>query len=166
MTHRYSRAEKGKWTSNETRPERRRPVQIPNRDNSALIEENKLTLIGRVTNPAVQKTQWVVEWFLQFWNKLEMRLPIELPSGDIIKVNLEYEKLEKHCFLCYSLRHEKDSCPLNRDNTSIDLRNQGISQRNTLRKLDESRRIHDSRRSGTRSSKDREADSRDQQRFS
>ncbi|CAN6881852.1 unnamed protein product [Brassica oleracea] len=66
-----------------------------------------------------------------------MRLPIELPSGDIIKVNLEYEKLEKHCFLCYSLRHEKDSCPLNRDNTSIDLRNQGISQRNTLRKLDE-----------------------------
>lgn len=98
--------------------------------------------------------------------KLEMRLPIELPSGDIIKVNLEYEKLEKHCFLCYSLRHEKDSCPLNRDNTSIDLRNQGISQRNTLRKLDESRRIHDSRRSGTRSSKDREADSRDQQRFS
>lgn len=66
MAHRYSRAEKGKWTVSETRSERRRPVQIPNRDNSTLIEENKLTLIGRVTNPTVQKTQWVVEWFLQF----------------------------------------------------------------------------------------------------
>lgn len=270
MAHRYSRVEKGKWTVSETRSERRRPVQIPNRDNSALIEENKLTLIGRVTNPTVQKTQWVVEWFLQFWNvegltgrelgpdlfqirfpseetlqsvlkkgpyhykrwmillqrwepvvsntfpskiafwirihgiplhywhedtvmaigkelgpiwdkdvdhgrvrvlidgleNLEMRLPIELPSGDVIKVNLEYEKLEKHCFLCFSLRHEKESCPLNRDNNSVDMRNQGISQQNTLRKLEESRRRNDSRRSGTRSSKDRDADSREYQRNS
>lgn len=35
--------------------------------------------------------------------KLEMRLPLELPSGDEIYVTLEYEKLEKHCFICYSL---------------------------------------------------------------
>ncbi|KAG2254156.1 hypothetical protein Bca52824_084292 [Brassica carinata] len=31
--------------------------------------------------------------------KLEMRLPIELPSGEVISVDLEYEKLEKHCFM-------------------------------------------------------------------
>lgn len=49
-------------------PERCLPIQIPNSDNSSLIEDNKLTLIGRVTNPAVQKTQWVVEWLLQYWN--------------------------------------------------------------------------------------------------
>ncbi|CAN7095354.1 unnamed protein product [Brassica rapa subsp. narinosa] len=124
--------------------------------------------IGKELGPILDKDvdRGRIRVLIDGLEKLEMRLPIELPSGDIIKVNLEYEKLEKHCFLCYSLRHEKDSCPLNRDNTSIDLRNQGISQQNTLRKLDESRRRHDSRRSGTRSSKDREADSRDQQRFS
>ncbi|CAN7015064.1 unnamed protein product [Brassica oleracea var. botrytis] len=44
------------------------------------------------------------------------------------------------------------------------MRNQGISQQNTLRKLEESRRKNDSRRSGTRSSKDRDADSREYQR--
>ncbi|KAH0899909.1 hypothetical protein HID58_049477, partial [Brassica napus] len=61
MAHTYSRSEKGKWVADPTRTERRRPVQIPRSDNSALIEDNKLTLIGRVTNPAVQKTQWVIE---------------------------------------------------------------------------------------------------------
>nr|VDD10076.1 unnamed protein product [Brassica oleracea] len=44
------------------------------------------------------------------------------------------------------------------------MRNQGISQQNTLRKLEESRRRNDSRRPGTRSSKDRDADSREYQR--
>ena len=68
MAHRYSRSEKGKWVADQPRSERRRPVQIPQSDNSDLIEDNKLSLIGRVTNPAVQKTQWVVEWLLQYWS--------------------------------------------------------------------------------------------------
>lgn len=68
MAHTYSRSEKGKWVADPTRTERRRPVQIPRSDNSALIEDNKLTLIGRVTNPAVQKTQWVVDWLIQYWS--------------------------------------------------------------------------------------------------
>ncbi|CAG7897002.1 unnamed protein product, partial [Brassica rapa] len=62
MSHRYTREEKGKGKKEKSRAERRRPIQIPQSDNSALIEENKLTLIGRVTNPTIQKTQWVVEW--------------------------------------------------------------------------------------------------------
>lgn len=260
MAHRYTKAEKGKWAAEPERTDRRLPIRIPPTNNAALIEENKLTLIGRVTNPAVQKTQWVVDWLIQYWNvegeltgrelgpelfqirftseeallsvlrkgpyhykrwmillqrwepivsnsfprmiafwirihgiplhfwneatleaigkglgpildkdvdhgririhidglkKLEMRLPIELPSSEVIKVDLEYEKLEKHCFVCYSLCHEKETCPLNRDNQARDAITQGISQQNTLRKLDEHRRKHDNRRSVTVSSRDR-----------
>ncbi|RID43868.1 hypothetical protein BRARA_I00703, partial [Brassica rapa] len=267
MTHRYSRSEKGKWTADPSRADRRRPIRIPHNDNSALIEENKLTLIGRVTNPAIQKTQWVVDWLLQYWKvegeltgrelgpelfqirftseealqtvlrkgpyhykrwmillhrwepvvsnsfprmiafwirihdlplhfwtlealttigeelgpildkdvdharvrvlidglkKLEMRLPLELPSGDEIYVTLEYEKLEKHCFICYSLCHEKDACPLNRvKSTKLDV-SQGISQQNTLRKLEDHRRRHD-RRSISLSSRDRGLEYREHQ---
>ena len=267
MAHRYSRSEKGKWTADSSRADRRRPIRIPHNDNSALIEENKLTLIGRVTNPAIQKTQWVVDWLLQYWKvegeltgrelgpelfqirftsegalqtvlrkgpyhckrwmillqwwepvvsnsfprmiafwirihdlplhfwtlealttigeelgpildkdvdharikvlidglkKLEMRLSLELPSGDEIYVTLEYEKLEKHCFICYSLYHEKESCPLNRDKTTkLDV-SQGISQQNTLRKLEDHRRRHD-RRSISLSSRDRGLEYREHQ---
>ena len=251
MSHRYTKSEKGKWAADPSRSERRRPVRIPPSDNAALIEENKLTLIGRVTNPVIQKTQWVVDWLIQYWNvegeltwrdlgpdlfqirftseealqtvlrkgpyhykrwmillqcwepivsnsfprmiafwirihgiplyywnldtltaigkeldpildkyidngrirvhidglkKLEMRLPIELPSGEVITVDLEYEKLEKHCFICYSLCHEKETCPLNRDRSSNTTLAQGISQHNTLRKLEDHRRKHEARR--------------------
>lgn len=34
---------------------------------------------------------------------LEMVLNISLPSGEIKQVELEYENLEKHCFVCHSL---------------------------------------------------------------
>lgn len=260
MAHRYSRSEKGKWTEDSTRSERRRPIIIPQSDNADLIEENKLTLIGRVTNPAVQKTQWVVDWLIQYWNvegeltgrelgpelfqirfsseealqsvlrkgpyhykrwmillqrwepvvsnsfprmiafwirihdlplhfwkdetleaiakglgsrldkdvehgririlidglkNLEMELPLQLPSGEVITVNLEYEKLEKHCFICYSLCHEKDSCPRNKDKEISKIPPQGISQQNTLRKLEEYHRNLDSRRANSLSSRDR-----------
>lgn len=66
MAHKYSRTEKGKATS--SRDNKRAPVRLPPSENSNLIEENKLTLIGRVTNPAVQKIQWVVDWLIQYWN--------------------------------------------------------------------------------------------------
>lgn len=270
MANRYTRSEKGKWTADSSRAERRLPVRLPSGNNSALIEDNKLTLIGRVTNPAVQKTQWVVEWLIQYWNveeeltgrelgpelfqirftsekalqavlrkgpyhykrwmillqrwepvvsnsfprmiafwirihglplhfwteesleaigrvlgpildkdvehgririhidglrKLEMRLPVEL-DGEIIKIDLEYEKLEKHCFICFSLCHERETCPLNRDRSSSQAPPQGISQHNTLRKLEDHRRKHDNRRSNSSLSRDRNFDPREQQQLS
>ncbi|CAN6864254.1 unnamed protein product [Brassica oleracea] len=90
-----------------------------------------------------------------------MQLPIQLPSGEVISVNLEYEKLEKHCFLCYSLCHEKENCPQNKDDTGERFP-QGISQKNTLRKLEEHRRNHDNKRSISLSSRDRVSDPREQ----
>ena len=68
MSHRYSREEKRKWVSTSTQINRKPPVPIPDSNTAALIEENKFTLIGRVTNPAVQNTKALVEFFLQHLN--------------------------------------------------------------------------------------------------
>lgn len=267
MAHKFSRSEKGKWTADSSRTDRRAPVRLPSSNNSDLIEEHKLTLIGRVTNSAVQKTQWVVDWLIQYWNvegeltgrelgpdlfqirftseealktvlrkgpyhykrwmillqrwepvvsnsfprmiafwirvhglplhywtdgalttigeelgeildkdithgririlvdglkNLEMNIPVDV-DGEVIYVDLEYEKLEKHCFICYSLCHEKETCPLNRDRDTSGEVKQGISQQNTLRKLEDHRRKHDYRRSSSLSSRDRGMDSREYQ---
>lgn len=67
MAYRNSRMDKGKWVADSVRQARRLPVKIPSVDTSARIEEHKLTLIGRVTNPSVQKTRALVEFFLQHW---------------------------------------------------------------------------------------------------
>ncbi|XP_033133626.1 uncharacterized protein LOC103828963 isoform X1 [Brassica rapa] len=253
MSHRYSREEKRKWVSTSTQINRKPPVPIPDSNTAALIEENKFTLIGRVTNPAVQNTKALVEFFLQHWNvvgritgrelgpqmfhfrfenekdlltilnkapfhfkrwmlliqrwepvvsekfpaylpfwiqvngvplhywsdealraigkelgqvedciptqarvrvlinglkPLEMIRDFSLPSGEIIQVEFDYENLQKHCFSCYSLSHEKDDCPLlvhsrDRDRSP---RKIGISQRNTMARLDEKRKSYEERR--------------------
>ncbi|RID47204.1 hypothetical protein BRARA_I03822 [Brassica rapa] len=216
MANRLSRKDKEKWVAEPKRSTRRPPVQIPDINTNALIEENKLTLIGRVTNPSIQKTRALVDFFLQHWRvkgqitgralgphmfqfrfeteqdlqailtkapyhfkrwmlilqrwepivsdffpafisfwisihgiplhywtedalkaigkelgpvedfdedngrvrvkinglkPLEMKLDISLPSGEIKQVELEYEDLQKHCFLCLSLSHEREDCP-------------------------------------------------------
>ncbi|KAJ4885824.1 Uncharacterized protein Rs2_25572 [Raphanus sativus] len=70
MSHLYhKREDKAKWvatTSSSTR--RRPPVKIPPCDNADLIEANKLTLIGRVTNPGIQKPIGLIDWLIQYWN--------------------------------------------------------------------------------------------------
>lgn len=68
MSNRYSREEKKKWMAAPSLPKKKPPVQIPESDTAALIEENQFTLIGRVTNPATQNTKALVEFFLQHWN--------------------------------------------------------------------------------------------------
>lgn len=68
MAHRLSRGEKGKWIQDQPKQAKRPPVIILASNNYALIEEHKLTLIGRVTNPAIQKTKALVDFFLNHWN--------------------------------------------------------------------------------------------------
>ncbi|KAL0737101.1 hypothetical protein Bca4012_013311 [Brassica carinata] len=251
MSHRFSRAEKGKGI--EDRPSLRKPlVRIPVSDSSSLIERNKYTLIGRVTNPAMQKTRALVDFFLQHWNvvgritgrdlgpslfqfcfeseqdlqailskspfhfkrwmlilqrwepivsdsfpsaisfwitvhgvplhywsdltfdaigdalglievrdfekarmkiqvnglkPLIMRMDIELPSKDVIEVELEYDKLEKHCFYCKSLSHEDDDCDIRPVSLQgRDKRTLGISQQNTLARIEEGKRRQEEKR--------------------
>ena len=247
MSNRYSRSEKEKWVAGTLKSARRRsPVRIPQCDTSALIAENKLTLIGRVTNPAVQKPKavagympqlwnlesrvvgrdlgsecfqfrfeneadlqsvlrrgpyhfknWMLilqQWepvisdtfpaFITFWVKihgiplhfwsdqtirtigkelgalsarevsegrirvpingleaLEMSMPIRLPDGSVKTVELEYEKLEKHCFNCFELSHEKKDCP----HPTIS-RTLGINQLKATQRMESERRRQDDRR--------------------
>ncbi|KAF8092277.1 hypothetical protein N665_0418s0012 [Sinapis alba] len=171
----YSRSEKGKWSSRPPRPSRKLPVQIPASNNVVLIEDNRLTLIGRITNPRVQKTRALVDFFLQHWHLVgtiigrdlgpEMfkfkfdsehdlqsvlnKAPFHfksLPSGEVKQVELEYEKIEKYFFLCHYLSHEKDNCPSNRVDRSNPPHKIGISQAITLERLEEGRSRQDVRK--------------------
>lgn len=255
MSQKFSRAEKEKWVTGTNKPARRSPVRIPESDNSSLIEANKFTLIGRVTNPLIQKPRAVVSYFPQFWNldsvvsgrdlgrdrflfkfeteealqsilrkgpyhykrwmlilqrwepiasdlfpalltfwvkihglpvhqwtpqtirtigselgqitgseagidaengrirvqvnglePLEMTLPIRMPAGEVITVELEYEKLEKHCFTCFSLLHEESDCPRLKGKPANPLRVLGINQQKTLLKLEAEKQKSDLRR--------------------
>ncbi|KAG7537667.1 Ribonuclease H domain [Arabidopsis suecica] len=247
MTHRFTRSEKEKWVAGTLKSARRRsPVRIPQCDTSALIEENKFTLIGRVTNPSVQKPKAVVGYMPQLWNlenrvvgrdlgsecfqfrfendadlqsvlrrgpyhfknwmlilqqwepiisdtfpafitfwikihgiplhfwsdqtirtigkelgalsardvaegrvrvpinglePLEMSMPIRLPDGSVKTVELEYEKLEKHCFNCFELSHEKKDC-----HRPLVSRSLGINQLKATQRLESERRRHEDRR--------------------
>lgn len=68
---------------------------------------------------------------------LERHLEISLPSGEIKEVELEYEKLEKHCFSCQSLSHDQDHCTAR---TSSAQASRSINQERTLDRLAERRR--------------------------
>lgn len=247
MAHRYSRNDKEKWAAGPSGKPRRPPILIPVSATEALIEENRFTLIGRVTNPSSQKPRALVEFFLQHWKvtgaitgrdlgphlfqfkfesendlqkvlsegpyhfkrwmmilqkwepivsdffpalilfwvkvhgvplhywsdktfetigeelgpvegydidqgrirvwinglkPLEMLLDISL-AGEIKQVELEYEDLKKHCFVCHSLSHDRNDCPslLARENSrSQPAPVMGISQGRTRERLDADRR--------------------------
>ncbi|KAH0866737.1 hypothetical protein HID58_073759, partial [Brassica napus] len=77
-----------------------------------------------------------------------MKLDLQLPSREVVEVEVEYEKLGKHCFFCKSLTDEdseKHRCPLSRGHTE-DKRTLGITQQNTLERIEEGRRRQEERR--------------------
>lgn len=49
-------------------PRKRSPIKIPDTDKEALIANNLLTIIGRVTNPRFQRARAVVDIMPQIWN--------------------------------------------------------------------------------------------------
>lgn len=122
-----------------------------------------LEAIGQELGPILEKDveHGRIRIHIDGLRKLEMRLPIQLPSEEIITVDLEYEKLEKHCFLCYSLCHEKENCPRNKGKPTTQALSQGISQKNTLRKLEEHHRKQDSRKAISGNLRGRDLDHRD-----
>ncbi|KAG2320437.1 hypothetical protein Bca52824_013650 [Brassica carinata] len=77
---------------------------------------------------------------------LEMVRDILLPSGQTKEVEFAYEKLEKHCFNCFSLTHEKNDCPLLGNNRDESRRRMGISQNNTMTRLDDRRRKYEEKK--------------------
>ncbi|KAL0731928.1 hypothetical protein Bca4012_028022 [Brassica carinata] len=163
MARRFSCSEKGKWQATTELPAKRAPVRILANDCEDLVEANRLTVIGRLTNPIIQKPRAVIDFMSQctvkdvkeakIWvevdglNPLVMKLEIELPTDEVTEVEFEYIKIEKHCFTCFSLFHEESDCPHRplhapppKDRTL------GITQSLALQRIEAEKRRHDERR--------------------
>ncbi|KAL0891736.1 hypothetical protein Bca101_015719 [Brassica carinata] len=92
MARRYSRAEKEKWQAPPELPAKRPPVRIPESDNEDLIAANKLTIIGRLTNPQVQKPiRAIIDFMAQIWN-LEGRIEGRALGLEKFQVKFETEQ--------------------------------------------------------------------------
>ncbi|KAG5405229.1 hypothetical protein IGI04_011348, partial [Brassica rapa subsp. trilocularis] len=128
MSHRFSRSEKGKMISVPHNQTKRKPVIIPASNTEALIEDNKVRVRINGLRP------------------LDMTLDTVLPSGGTKKVELHFEKLEKHCFSCHSLTHEDSDCPQNRAPRNHRSDYKGINHAQTLESLDAHRKAKDDRK--------------------
>ncbi|KAF2554813.1 hypothetical protein F2Q68_00017822 [Brassica cretica] len=107
MARRYSTAEKAKWTSTTFAPVRRAPIPIPATNNSALIEQNKLSLIRRVTNSAAQNTRALMFQKAEFGSSLMDSDPLK----DILKSVSPQEKSRKLNWNTRSLRSIASHAP-------------------------------------------------------
>lgn len=67
IAHRFSRDKKGKGIASSSKWIREEPIKLPEIDTSALVEANKLTLIGRVINPDLTKSKAVVAFLPTLW---------------------------------------------------------------------------------------------------
>ncbi|KAH0874338.1 hypothetical protein HID58_071700, partial [Brassica napus] len=78
---------------------------------------------------------------------LEMTMDIQLPTDEVIEVEFEYIKIEKHCFTCFSLFHEESDCPQRPRNAPPPKdRRLGITQRIALQRIEAEKNRHDERR--------------------
>ncbi|CAF1919988.1 unnamed protein product, partial [Brassica napus] len=150
MARRYSCSDKEKWTADTSSPPpppRCAPVRIPASDPTGLIAENKLTIIGRITNPKFQRPRaFRVE--VNGLLPLEMKMEILLPSEEVTEVEFQYLKIEKHCFTCFSLLHEEENCPSRpRGARAPKDRILGITQAYALKRIEAKKQKNNDRRS-------------------
>ncbi|RID56974.1 hypothetical protein BRARA_F00382 [Brassica rapa] len=68
MSRRYTKDEKAKGPVSELSQGGRMRIRAPDLDTSALIQDNSLTLIGRVTNPQEQKIWTLISDLPKKWN--------------------------------------------------------------------------------------------------
>lgn len=81
MSHRASYAEKGKAIASSSNNPRVSRIKAPESDNSELLLRHKLTLIGRVTNPAVQRVWSILPFFTEHWKTSSRPLGADLGHG-------------------------------------------------------------------------------------
>lgn len=111
--------------------------------------EGTITIIGdqlgHMPDKVVEEAKIRVE--INGLEPLVMDLEIQLPSDEILPVEFEYMKLEKHCFTCFSLFHEEVNYPLrSRHDAPARDRKLGITQRLALQRIEADKRRHDDRR--------------------
>ena len=44
-------------------------------------------------------------------NPLHNNKEVQLPSGEVVLISFDYERIRKRCFLCHRLTHDKNRCP-------------------------------------------------------
>lgn len=68
MAARFTAEQKGKKQMSEQPRSNVRRIKAPTLDNEALIKDNALTLIGRLTNPREQRISALIPALLRRWN--------------------------------------------------------------------------------------------------
>ncbi|RID76433.1 hypothetical protein BRARA_B03403, partial [Brassica rapa] len=82
MARRLSTAEKGKAVALDSHePPRKARVRIQAPDTTNLIAKHSLTLIGKVTNPSVQKVWSLIPFFTEHWNTEVRPIGADLGQG-------------------------------------------------------------------------------------
>lgn len=81
MSRRLSYAEKGKAIASSSCGPRVSRIKAPDCDNSALLLRHKLTIIGRVTNPAVQRAWAFIPFFTEHWKTSSRPIGADLGHG-------------------------------------------------------------------------------------
>ncbi|KAG2255664.1 hypothetical protein Bca52824_074958 [Brassica carinata] len=116
------------------------PIKLVDRDDSFVIKEFGLSLIGKVLNPKKQNVEKLLQTMPSQWGLSERitandlgngkfllnfigAMLIEVDSrppkfsrkveyeGDEVTIEIKYDKLFKHCTICGLLSHEKGYCP-------------------------------------------------------
>lgn len=95
MSRRLSAAEKGKGIQRHESPPRRGRVQVPAFDNSELMRRHELTLIGRVTNPKVQRMWSLILFLSDHWKCSTRREGADLGKGKFHFLFKTQEDLQK-----------------------------------------------------------------------
>lgn len=103
------------------------------------LNDNTVSTIGK-------ELGYLVEWDVEKARvrvcinglvSLVMSLEIRLPSDEITEVEFVYEKLEKHCFSCFSLSHEKKHSPSSTVQSQGHSKPLGMNQIQTLTRIEE-----------------------------
>lgn len=81
MTSRFTKAEKGKSQLRESQTSTVKRIKAPSLDTSALIKDNALTLIGRLTNPYEQKIWSLIPSLPRKWNLKGRAVGSDLGNG-------------------------------------------------------------------------------------
>ncbi|CAA7061571.1 unnamed protein product [Microthlaspi erraticum] len=81
MARRYSQAEKGKALVPPADPPRSGRVKVPDFDNSDLVKKHALTVIGRITNPKIQRMWSLIPFFTEHWKTSSPAIGADLGHG-------------------------------------------------------------------------------------
>ncbi|KAG7593406.1 Reverse transcriptase domain [Arabidopsis thaliana x Arabidopsis arenosa] len=94
------------------------PVNYNTKDTISEIAEH----IGQVTHVAFDPLKPQSRGFVRVRVLFDVNKPLRnarevtLPTGEVVSIGIEYERIRKRCYQCQRLTHDKESCPFNPSN--------------------------------------------------